>query len=173
MDKRAPVPRSLGQPAELKMGFQADEEATQRLSLAVSTRVDDFKGAATEQMADAFMDILEQEFGKLTRLKRKFEQCGILHEQIPGQVSCTQDRYVKQLRLIPMEHAGAMQDEVSEPVKYSFWSFLGGAAWTVMTRRDIIIYIGFLQRHQKAPTWRHVKHLNTVVRWMIRNLAFW
>ena len=66
-----------------------------------------------------------------------------------------------------MEHAGAMQDEVSEPVKYSFWSLLGGAAWTVMTRGDIA-YVGFLERHQKAPTWRHVKHLNTVVRRMKR-----
>ena len=56
-----------------------------------------------------------------------FEHCGILHEQIPGQLCCTQDHSIKQLRLIPMEHAGAMNDEVSEPVKPSFWSLLGGA----------------------------------------------
>ena len=94
----------------------------QRISLAVSTHMDDSKGAATEKVADAFMYVLGKEFGKLARQKREFEHCGILHEQILGQVSCTQDQYVKQLRLIPMEHAGAMNDEVSEPVKYSFLS---------------------------------------------------
>ena len=83
MDRRAPPPISFGQPAELKMEFKSDEEAIKRLSQAVSTHMDDFKGAVTEEVADAFMDVLDREFGKLTRQKRKFEHCGILHEQIP------------------------------------------------------------------------------------------
>ena len=111
--------------------------------------MDDFTGAATEKIVDASMDALEQEFGKLTRQKRQFEHCGILHEQIPGQVSCTQDHYVKQLRLIPMEHAGAPNEEVSEIVKYSFRSLLSGAAWTMMTCGDIIVYIRFLNGIRK------------------------
>ena len=80
------------------------------------------------------MDVLEAEFGKLTWQTGMFKGCRILHEQIPGQAGCTQDRYVKQLRFIPMEHAGAMTEGVSEPAKYSFWSLLGRAAWRVEPR---------------------------------------
>ena len=47
LGNRTPIPRSLGTPAELKITFGKDAEAFQRVSLAVSTHVDDFK-AATE-----------------------------------------------------------------------------------------------------------------------------
>ena len=141
IDKRAPPPGSLGPPAEPKIEFKTDEEAMQYLSLAVSTHMGDFKGAATEKMADAFMDVSEQEFGELTWQKRKFEHCGVLHEQISGQVSCTQNHYVKLHCLIPMEHTGVPNEEVSEIVKHTFCSLLSGASWTMMTNGDIIVSI--------------------------------
>jgi hypothetical protein len=72
------------------------------------------------------------------------------------------------LRLIPLNQAGPEEEEVPVEVRSSFWSLLGGAAWVVMTRGDIVVYIGFLQRSQQKPTWKHIKHLNTVVRWMKR-----
>ena len=89
--------------------FQSDEAALQGLQLSGSTHVDDFKGAATEKVADAFMDVLETEFGKLTRQKRAFEHCGIIREQVDGEVACSQDHYVKQLLLIPLNHAGDLK----------------------------------------------------------------
>ena len=148
--------------------FQSDEVALQGLQLAVSTHVDDFKGAATEKVADAFMDVLEAEFGKLTRQKRACEHCGIIHEQVDGEVRCSQDHYVKQLRLILLNHAGDLEDDVPEDVKQSFWSLLGGAAWLVSTRGEIVVYIGHLQRRQQSPKWKHIRHLNALARWMRR-----
>eukprot|EP00959_Pyramimonas_sp_CCMP1952_P094271 1972147-Pyramimonas_sp.AAC.1 len=66
-----------------------------------STHVDDLKGASTESIADAFMDALESEFGKLTRQKSKFEHCGVVHDQHEdGSVWCSQDHYAAQLRPI-------------------------------------------------------------------------
>ena len=100
MQVRKPIPKRFGNTNETEIKFLTDEAALQNLDMVVSTHVDDFKGAATEATADAFMDMLEAEFGKLTRQKRAFEHCGILHEHTPGEVRCTQDHYVKQLRVI-------------------------------------------------------------------------
>jgi len=128
-ESRLRVPQSLENGTEKELA--TNQEALNNLQMAVSTHVDDFKGAATEKVADAFMDVLEAEFGKLTRQKRNFEHCGIMHAQLADAVTCTQDHYVKQLRLIPMEHSSSLEDDVPEEVKYAFlvtswWSSLGG-----------------------------------------------
>ena len=91
-----------------------------------------------------------------------------MHEHTPGEVRCTQDDYVKQLRVIPIEHGGGLDEAVGEQVKASFWSLLGAAAWVLMTRGDVAVYVGSLQRNQQSPTWKHISHLNSVVRWMRR-----
>ena len=67
-----------------------------------------------------------------------------------------------------MEHAGELEDVVPEEVKQSFWSLLGGAAWMVMTRGEIVVYISYLQRNQQAPQWKHIRQMNALVRWMKR-----
>ena len=102
LDKQSKVPKLLKAEEEIDIDFNADADAIQSLKMVVTTHVDYFKGAATEEVADAFLDVLEGEFGKLTRKKRNFEHCGIIHTQTPSKVECTQD--VKQLRLIPLEH---------------------------------------------------------------------
>ena len=132
--------------------------------------MDDLKGAAKEEVADCFMDVLEADFGKLTRQKRKFEHTGVWHEQLPnGDVACTQDHYAKQLQTIPTEHSEGDDVEITNtPMQTAFWSLLGGAAWMTVTRADVAVHIGHLQRQTHKPLWKHVKQLNAVVRWMKR-----
>ena len=50
----------------------------------------------------------------------------------------------------------------------SYSSLIGGAAWTNLTRSDVSVHIGMLQRHSHAPRVKHFKALNTVVKWMKR-----
>ena len=45
----------------------SQEEIVKALLIVCSAHVDDLKLACKEDVADAFMDALEQEFGKLTR----------------------------------------------------------------------------------------------------------
>ena len=140
-----------------------------RLQMACSTHVDDLKGAATEPVADSFMNILEQEFGKLTRQKHKFEHTGVLHEmKADGCVECTQDHYVKQLRLISLDKAKGDDEDLDSETQGLYWSLLGGLAWLTVTRADIAVHVGYLQRHTHDTQWRHVRALNTVVKWTRR-----
>eukprot|EP00959_Pyramimonas_sp_CCMP1952_P109631 2293301-Pyramimonas_sp.AAC.1 len=66
--------------------------------MVCSTHVDDLKGASTDSIADAFRSALESEFGQLTRQKRRFEHCGVVHDQHEdGSAWCSQDHYAAQL----------------------------------------------------------------------------
>jgi len=138
------------------------------LMMLCSAHVDDFKMAASEEVSDGFMDALEEEFGPLTRQKRRFEHCGIWHEQLQDRVECSQDHYVKQLRTIDMPKGSPEYQEVDEATQASYWSLVGGVAWTTLTRGDVPVNVGHLQRQVKKPLWRHVKQVNSVVRWMKR-----
>ena len=149
--------------------FGDEKDPLKDLVMACSAHVDDLKGAATMDTANCFMDALEAEFGKLTRQFRKFEHCGVVHDQKPsGEVHCTQDHYVKQLRLMALEKATADTEPLTETQKTSYWSLLGGAAWCLVTRADVAIHVGHLQRNAHAPTMKHARQLNAVVKWLKR-----
>ncbi|CAK0873269.1 unnamed protein product [Prorocentrum cordatum] len=76
-----PVPRELVPMSADKdkargtdVSFTDPEIAIKDLQMVCSTRVDDLKEASTDPIADAFMDALESEFGKLTRQKRRHQR---------------------------------------------------------------------------------------------------
>ena len=48
---------------------------------------------------------------------------------------------MKQLRVIPIEHGGGLDEAVGEQLRASFWSLLGGAAWVLMTRGDVAVNV--------------------------------
>ena len=50
----------------------------------------------------------------------------------------------------------------------SYGSLVGGIAWTLLTRSDVAVHVGFLQRNAHAPRVKHFRAANTVVRWMKR-----
>ena len=61
------------------------------------------------------------------------------------------------------------ETEITEQdLRSSYSSLIGGAAWTNLTRSDVAVNIGYLQRNAHAPRVKHFKALNTVVKWMKR-----
>ena len=141
------------------------------LDLLCSKHVDDLKGASSERVFDELCKKLSTHFGELTMQKRRFEHLGTLHVQNDDfSVACTQDHYVKRLRLISTDSLPDNDDEViTDPdLTTSYSSLIGGAAWSLITRSDVAVHIGHLQRHSHAPRVQDFKALNTVVRWMKR-----
>eukprot|EP00959_Pyramimonas_sp_CCMP1952_P179621 3755541-Pyramimonas_sp.AAC.1 len=49
-----------------------------------------------------------------------------------------------------------------------FLALQGGLGWAVNARHDIAVYVGALQRHQKAPAIMDVINLNRVLKWVKR-----
>eukprot|EP00959_Pyramimonas_sp_CCMP1952_P365892 7663178-Pyramimonas_sp.AAC.1 len=40
----------------------------------------------------------------------------------------------------------------------------GGAAWMLVTRADVAVRIGYLQRRAHEPRWKHARRLNAAAR---------
>ena len=49
-------------------------------------------------------------------------------------------------------------------------SLVGALAWIVLTEPAICIYVSYLQRHTQAPTMKHVRDSNRLLRWIKKNL---
>ena len=140
------------------------------ISAIVSAHVDDLKGATEPGEGERLLKALAAEFGELKIQRRKFEHTGIWHEQDADfSIRCSQDHYVKQLRLMPLDSAGEDHEEVTDTEAIaSFWSLLGGVAWTAVTRGDVLVHIAHLQRQTAQRKWNHLKQINTLVRWIKR-----
>ena len=143
-----------------------------KLVLIISTHVDDLKGAGTKKATERILEILTRAFGKLKVCRGSFEHTGVQHEQDPKtyEVSTTQDHYVKQLRPMALDSLNQVPDEqlVEESMHPAFWSLLGGASWVLVTRADVAVYVGHLQRNAKKPNAGHLRLLNKIVKWMKR-----
>ena len=106
------------------------------LDLVCTKHVDDLKGASSEATFDDLCRKLTAEFGELTIQKKRFEHLGIMHTQLEDfSVECTQDHYVKQLRLmsltsLPIDEETSVDDK---DLMSSYSSLIGGAAWTNLT----------------------------------------
>ena len=78
--------------------------------------------------------------------KRQFEHLGIMHDQRTDvTVECCQDHYVKQLRLISLDSLGS-DEEAAVTDKYlhsSYMSLVGGIRWTLLTRSDVAVHVGY------------------------------
>eukprot|EP00973_Karenia_brevis_P077827 10815381-Karenia_brevis.AAC.1 len=59
-------------------------------------------------------------------------------------------------------------ESVSEKQKVAYWSLVGGIAWTLVTRADVAVYCGYLQRNSKDPKIKHIKQCNRLLRHMKR-----
>jgi hypothetical protein len=60
---------------------------------------------------------------------------------------------------------------VSDSVKASFQSLLGGVAWLTQTMLPICVYVAHLQRHLQAPQVQHVKQINRLLKWIKSTLS--
>lgn len=141
-----------------------------RLKCVASAHVDDVKGASSRETANFIMDHLEKVFGKLTRQWQHFEYTGIWHDQHEDfSVHTSQDHYVKVLRPIKLDRDEAAEQSVVESgLVLAFNSLLGGIAWTLVTRGDVSVHVGYLQRAAHNLKWKHLKMINTILRWMKR-----
>ena len=72
-------------------------------------------------------------------------------------VECSQDRYVKQLRLMALDSLPTDEEALVEDkdLLSSSQSLVGGVAWTLLTRFDVAVHVGYLQRHAHAPRAKH------------------
>jgi hypothetical protein len=144
------------------------------LSTILSTHVDDLKGGGTPEVWQKVVKALETAFGKLKVQEKKFEHCGLLHEQRDdGTIVIHQSHYSTQLRAIPLSDED--QRNPSKPLndeqKSSFLTLLGGLSWLVQTRMDIAVYVAALQRQSAAPTVECVSRANKLVKWVKRKTA--
>jgi hypothetical protein len=156
---------------QLYARWSSKDYSLDSLEILCSKHVDDLKGASSEPVFDRLCQELAKHFGDLTIQKRTFEHLGTLHVQNDDySVSCNQDHYVKQLRLISLDSLGTDDEEVvtDTDMTSSYSSLIGGAAWTLITRSDVSVHIGALQRRSHAPRVQDFKSLNAVVRWMKR-----
>ena len=103
----------------------------------MAKHVDDLKGASTKPVFDAICRKLETQFGELTIQEKKFEHLGIIHDQQADfSVVCSQDHYVKQLRLVSLESLPSDEETLvtDNDLLSSYSSLVGGIAWTLLTR---------------------------------------
>ena len=71
--------------------------------MVLSTHIDDLKGGGEKHIVEHVLKGLEKAFGKLKTEKRKFEHCGIVHEQHADlSVSMSMDHYLKELKTVPI-----------------------------------------------------------------------
>eukprot|EP00959_Pyramimonas_sp_CCMP1952_P071276 1488292-Pyramimonas_sp.AAC.1 len=59
-------------------------------------------------------------------------------------------------------------DKANDEQVSLYMSSLGGVAWMVLTRADIVVYVGKLQRNMKDVKISDLKDLNKVLKWIKR-----
>ena len=130
----------------------------------MSTHVDDLKGAGEEPEVQLLFKHLRAKYGDLERTELPFEHCGMIHTQDGEDVVVSMDNYLLQLQPIP-----AMVSEASDPdgkttpaTHEMFRSLLGGLSWVALMRADIIVFVGYLQRHGNDSRHRHIVEINRV-----------
>ena len=142
-----------------------------QLIMALSTHVDDLKGAANKETAMSLLKHLEQRFGPCKAEWKEFVHTGVQHVQTPGRVYCHQHAYTAQLRQMDLTRVVKADPNnlVDEEMKASFDSLLGGVAWVVITRGDVAVYVQALQRRGSAPRVLDCRRINLVVRYLQRH----
>ena len=117
----------------------------------ISTHIDDLKGCGIESWQKKLYELLVSEFGKVSQDYKKFEHCGIMHEQHDDfTISITQDHYIKELKpiVVPMEMRKKPEQIVDDALHAHFLALQGALGWCLNTRHDIAVYVGALQRHE-------------------------
>ena len=144
------------------------------LVLLATKHVDDVKVAGTPEEKKRFTDCLEKAFGvgELDVSEGTLTCCGTRHSPLAdGGYELDQCDYIAALKTIgTAELVGKANDAQASPeLAKMFLSLLMALAYTLNTRIDLHVYVVALQRHTAAPTYGHIRKLNTLVRWAQAN----
>jgi hypothetical protein len=141
-----------------------------KLKIVLSTHVDDLKGGARKEVAEALLKHLELRFGPCKNEWKSFMHTGVQHELTADGLFCHQWKYISQLKpLVLGAYKGKDDQDLAPEMAGPFVSLLGGAAWTVLTRGDLAVYIQALQRRGGQPRITDCRKLNLVVRFLGRH----
>jgi hypothetical protein len=143
---------------------------TGALEAVMSKHVDDLKITGSKETIAEIISELEKVFGSIKLEWHTFTNCGVRHVQDPttNEVTLDQNEYIAALKPIATEGIRSRNpeeplDEVHESL---FRSLLGAAAFALLTRVDVAVFVVALQRSTTRATWLHIKRLNVVVRYM-------
>ena len=145
------------------------------LQAMMTKHVDDLKTTGPRETALKIFGAIEKVFGPLKINWNNFTNCGIRHAQNieTKEITLDQTEYIQQIK--PIIHAdlrNKLPDEVCvHELHMLYWSVLGALNFALLTRCDIAVFIGALQRVAQKPTILHCKRLNAVLRWAQRNPA--
>ena len=142
-----------------------------KLTMIASAHVDDIKGAARKEIAEALLAHLEKHFGPCKAEWTSFMHVGIQHDHKSGEVYCHQNAYIEALRPLKLATLKGKPDDEQVDALFieAFQRLLGGAAWTVLTRADVAVYIQALQRRGHVPRVCDCRRLNLVIRYLQRH----
>ena len=128
--------------------------------MILSAHVADLKGACRKEVALQLIAHLEKHFGKVKIDYDEFIHTGVKHERKKDGVMTHQFAYVEQLKPLLVPRGGNDDAEAEGEIREGFHSLLGGVAWIVITRGDVMVYVQALQQRSKAPRLRDCRRLN-------------
>ena len=145
--------------------------ADKAMVLVTSSHADDLKGAETAEDKAKIINLVEEASAKLKVQIDVFECVSVMHEQNPetGEILSHQYHYVRQPREIDVVTRFFMEDEMicTGDLQTLYMSLVDAIAW--LTLITISVYIGYLQRKNKEPSFGHVKRANQLPRWIRRH----
>ena len=141
-----------------------------RLALMTSAHMDDFEATAPGDRLKWLLALLQKHFGDDVKMKLEasFVHTGIRHLMSKDNRRCELDQheYASALRPVPESSFRNIRDDEDLPplLVAAYLCLLGGAAWILLTRLDIAVYVSALQRASKNPRGIHLRRLNRVIR---------
>ena len=105
------------------------------------------------------------------KMTGSFIHTGVTHDLSETEVSMHQVEYVAALRPVQSAELTSLKDDdLLTGTLFSFFlTLLGAAAWALLTRMDVAVYVASLQRHSHGPTALHLRRLNRVISYMQRH----
>ena len=146
-----------------------------KLEAVMTKHVDDLKTTGQRDKTLKIFGAIEKVFGSLKINWNNFTNCGVRHTQDVNtkEITLDQTEYVQKIK--PIIHADLRNKLPDEPCVHDlhmlYWSVLGALNFALLTRCDIAVFVGALQRVAHKPTILHCKRLNAVLRWAQRNPA--
>ena len=145
-----------------------------KLVLMIAKHVDDIKITGEEAEVQRLIAAIEHVSGKMDRNDTDFTCVGIHHVRSrDGTIILDQNEYISAMKpIVHPDLVGKPADEAcTETITRLYWSLLGAVAYTLLTQHWIAVYVISLQRHTHAPTYSHVRKLNSVLKVLQRRKA--
>ena len=145
-----------------------------RPAMLLSTHVDDLKGGARRELAQALLQHMNTEVGDCKSEWDEFTHTGVQHTHKAGHHWAHQSQYVGQLRPLNITKHKGKPD--AEPVTEAdaiaaYRSLLGGVAWLILTRAEAAVYVQSLQRAGATPTYGHLRRINVLLRYITKETS--